>query len=239
MLAAIALSLLSIFSLAKRWGVSLPQFLNITVVNDAVGGESARSYSDEGRFTTLAAQMKKGDFVIIEFGHNDAHANPDNGKQDAVGDGYNITAIVTTANGSSILIHSFAFYIENFIDAVVAKGKPQALYLDSLKRWELGGIPIISSSTPDNIPDANGIISLDGGRFQTYAASIGTRKGIAYVDHYSYTAQAYNKLGQGIVSTYYPIDHLHTSPLRLSSEDYFAEQTVVCNAEKNTYVTWS
>lgn len=63
-----------------------------------------------------------------------------------------------------------------------------------------------------------GIISLNGGRFQTYAASIGTRKSIAYVDHYSYTAQAYNKLGQGIVSTYYPIDHLHTSPVSLKFE---------------------
>lgn len=80
------------------WGVFLPQFLTIPVVNNAVGGESARSYSDQGLFTNLINSAQKGDYVIIEFGHNDGSAGAiDNGKQDAVGDGYNITSIVTTS----------------------------------------------------------------------------------------------------------------------------------------------
>jgi rhamnogalacturonan acetylesterase len=80
------------------WGVYLAQHLTIPVVNNAVGGESSRSYSEHGRFTTLVNAAKKGDFVIIEFGHNDASAGAiDNGKQSAVGDGYDITATVTTA----------------------------------------------------------------------------------------------------------------------------------------------
>src|SRR4051812_34336886 len=54
------------------WGVYLPYSLKgITVVNSAIAGRSARSYWDEGRFTTLANSVVSGDFVIIEFGHND------------------------------------------------------------------------------------------------------------------------------------------------------------------------
>lgn len=117
----------------------------------------------------------------------------DNGKQDAVGDGYNITSTVTAANGTQILIHSFAYYIENAVNSIKAKG----------------GIPISSSQTPDNIWSGSAIAA--GGRFVTYARSVGTDTGIAYVDHYGYTAQAYNQLGQAAVTKFYPIDHLHTS----------------------------
>lgn len=147
------------------------------------------------RFTTLVNSVQKGDFAIIEFGHNDGTAGSvDNGKQDAVGDGYDITSTVTNASGQQILIHSFAYYIENAINPIKAKG----------------GIPIISSVTPDNIW-SNGKIS-GGGRFVTYAQSIGRNESIIFVDHNAYTAQAYNVLGETTVDTFYPNDHLHTSP---------------------------
>lgn len=80
------------------WGVPLTQYLSVSIVNDAVAGESARSYSEQDLFTNLVSSVKSGDYVIIEFGHNDASAGSvDNGKQDAVGDGYNITSTVTTS----------------------------------------------------------------------------------------------------------------------------------------------
>ncbi|KAH0591041.1 hypothetical protein H2248_001150 [Termitomyces sp. 'cryptogamus'] len=181
-------------SSTQGWGVPLTQYLDISVVNDAVAGESARSYSEQGLFTNLVNSIKSGDYVIIEFGHNDASAGAiDNGKQDAVGDGYNITSTVTTSNGTQILIHSFAYYIENAIMAIEAKGAN----------------PIISSLTPDNIW-TNGAIAA-GGRFVSYAQSIGTRRNITYVDHYAYVAQAYDALGQTQTTTFYPIDHLHTN----------------------------
>lgn len=67
-------------------------------MNNAIGGESARSFDAEGHFTALVNSAQKGDYVIIEFGHNDGSAGAvDNGKQDAVGDGYNITSTVTTS----------------------------------------------------------------------------------------------------------------------------------------------
>ncbi|KAJ7040448.1 rhamnogalacturonan acetylesterase [Mycena alexandri] len=178
----------------QGWGVLFPQFLTIPVVNAAVGGESARSYSDQGLFTKLISSVKKGDFVIIEFGHNDGTSGAvDNGQQDAVGDGFGITQNVTAANGSSILIHSFAFYIENAVNAIKAKG----------------GVPIISSQTPDNIWSGSTIAPC--GRFCTYAQTVGVDTSIVLVDHFSYVAQAYDNLGQTTTTTFYPIDHLHTN----------------------------
>ncbi|KAF7303302.1 Rhamnogalacturonan acetylesterase [Mycena kentingensis (nom. inval.)] len=183
----------------QGWGVPFASFVNIPVVNDGVAGTSARSYSDQGRFNTIVNLVRPGDFVIIEFGHNDAAANPDNGKQDAVGDGYNITSTVTAANGTQILIHSFHFYIENAVNAIKAKG----------------AIPIIASLTPDNIwTNATTPVIAAGGRFVTYAHTVSVDTSIVYVDHFSYVAQNYNKLGKSFVSANYytTADHLHTLP---------------------------
>ncbi|KAF8973508.1 SGNH hydrolase [Flammula alnicola] len=81
------------------WGQYLGQYLTLPVVNLAIAGRSARSYSDEGRFTTLIDTVKSGDFVIIEFGHNDGTSGAvDNGRQDAVGSDLTTTATVTTSN---------------------------------------------------------------------------------------------------------------------------------------------
>ncbi|KAF7303301.1 Rhamnogalacturonan acetylesterase [Mycena kentingensis (nom. inval.)] len=184
----------------QGWGVPVASFFNIPVKNNAVGGTSARSYSDQGRFTTIVNSVRAGDFVMIEFGHNDVHASPDNGKQDAVGDGYNITAVVTDAAGHQILIHSFAWYVENAVNALKAKG----------------AVPIISSLTPDNLWSTTNppIIGPDGGRFVQYAKSVSVDTNITYVNHYAYTAQAYNALGMAFVSSnfYSTADHLHTLP---------------------------
>jgi rhamnogalacturonan acetylesterase len=82
----------------EGWGQFLGQFLSTPVVNDAIAGRSARSYTDEGRFNILINTVKSGDFVIIEFGHNDGMSGTiDNGRQDAFGDGYNTTATVINA----------------------------------------------------------------------------------------------------------------------------------------------
>ena len=62
--------------------------LSIPVVNQAIGGRSARSFTREKRFDAIANALKPGDFVVIEFGHNDGGslAN-DNGRSDCPGSG--------------------------------------------------------------------------------------------------------------------------------------------------------
>lgn len=69
------------------WGEYIKYSLSIPVVNDAMAGRSARSYTREGRFETITNTVKSGDWVIIEFGHNDGTSSPDNGRSDCPGTG--------------------------------------------------------------------------------------------------------------------------------------------------------
>lgn len=56
------------------WGQELPQFLRsgLTVRNHAASGRSSKSYIAEGRWDKVMAELKAGDFVIVQFGHNDS-----------------------------------------------------------------------------------------------------------------------------------------------------------------------
>ena len=59
-----------------------------TVSNRAIAGRSARSFSREGRFDAVAKEVKAGDWVVIEFGHNDGGSlSTDNGRSDCFGAG--------------------------------------------------------------------------------------------------------------------------------------------------------
>ena len=57
----------------RGWGQMLPSFLteDIIVENHAMNGRSSKSFIDEGRWDTVLARLKKSDYVIIQFGHND------------------------------------------------------------------------------------------------------------------------------------------------------------------------
>jgi len=57
----------------KGWGQVFPLYLvdGIHVENHAVNGRSTKSFRDEGKWAVLLDKMQPGDYVIIEFGHND------------------------------------------------------------------------------------------------------------------------------------------------------------------------
>lgn len=55
------------------WGMVLQEFFNdnVKVHNHAVNGRSSKSFMTEGRWKAVMDSLKKGDYVIIQFGHND------------------------------------------------------------------------------------------------------------------------------------------------------------------------
>jgi lysophospholipase L1-like esterase len=56
------------------WGQLLINFFNaanISITNNAIGGRSSRSFMEEGRWTTVRNALVAGDYVFIQFGHND------------------------------------------------------------------------------------------------------------------------------------------------------------------------
>ncbi|AKC86701.1 GDSL-type esterase/lipase family protein [Pseudoxanthomonas suwonensis] len=57
------------------WGQHLQGFLDpaqFEVRNHAAGGRSARSFVEEGRLEPIARELRKGDVLLVQFGHNDA-----------------------------------------------------------------------------------------------------------------------------------------------------------------------
>ena len=63
----------------RGWGQMLGEMLhgNIRVDNQAVNGRSSKSFIDEGRWDKVLETLTSGDYVIIQFGHNDEKTNPD------------------------------------------------------------------------------------------------------------------------------------------------------------------
>lgn len=61
------------------WGQVLKYFFNsdIQIVNHAIGGRSSRSFREQGRWKTVLNALKPGDFVFIQFGHNDRDTKPE------------------------------------------------------------------------------------------------------------------------------------------------------------------
>ncbi|WP_328441280.1 rhamnogalacturonan acetylesterase [Streptomyces sp. NBC_00444] len=59
------------------WGMALPFFLHKDrpVSNHAVNGRSSKSFVDEGRLDVVLGQIRAGDFLLIQFAHNDEKAD--------------------------------------------------------------------------------------------------------------------------------------------------------------------
>lgn len=61
------------------WGDSLEALLvpSATVKNHGASGRSSKSFWDEGRFESVADELDSGDYLLIQFGHNDAKPEPE------------------------------------------------------------------------------------------------------------------------------------------------------------------
>ena len=61
----------------RGWGQLLPEFMlpTLSIINHAANGRSTLRFLNEGRWQLLITELKAGDYVLIQFGHND-------GKQD-------------------------------------------------------------------------------------------------------------------------------------------------------------
>tara|TARA_R110002003_G_scaffold121_29_gene10901 strand:+ start:12523 stop:13248 length:726 start_codon:yes stop_codon:yes gene_type:complete len=179
------------------WGVFFPYSVSLTVVNKAIGGRSARSYTREGRFKEIIDLVKANDIVIIEFGHNDGGSlSTDNGRSDCPGAGSETCQ--TTYDGVAETVHTFPWYLTEAGKAIIAKG----------------GKVIMSSQTPNNPWESGSFVYTDGGRFVGYARDVATALGsnAMFVDHGAYTANYFKSIGKAATDALFPQDHTHTSP---------------------------
>jgi rhamnogalacturonan acetylesterase len=161
-------------------------------VNNAIAGRSARSFTNEGRFASLANSIKSGDIVVIEFGHNDGGSltTTDNGRTDCYGAGNEVCTSVTGAT-----VYTYPKYLTDATNLILSKG----------------GKVILSSPTPNN-PWEGGSFSYSTPRFTTYAKSVETALGVGFEDHGQYVAKIFKAKGASTVNSYFPKEHTHTSP---------------------------
>ncbi|KAJ5297238.1 uncharacterized protein N7443_008131 [Penicillium atrosanguineum] len=176
------------------WGEYVAPYTTSTVSNQAVAGRSARSYTREGRFNTIAEEVQSGDWVIIEFGHNDGGSlsTSDNGRTDCSGTGSETCS--TVYDGVSETVLTFPAYLANAANMFTAKGANV----------------LISSQTPNN-PWETGAFTYTPSRFVAYAKLAAKAAGVSYVDHGAYVANIFETLGADVVNGYFPLDHTHTS----------------------------
>ncbi|KAF8750534.1 GDSL-like Lipase/Acylhydrolase family [Rhizoctonia solani] len=179
----------------QRLGSKNPQYLqDITVVNKAVSGRSARSYWREGKWTAVQNSLKSGDFVIIEFGHNDG-GSPSTSDRASVGGEGSDTQTVTLSDGTVETVYTWPTYVGWMIDGAKSKG----------------ATPIVSGQTPNNPYENSATIINSPPRFVGYAKNIATKKGVPYVDHFASSISLYTKLGKSVTESYFPQDHTHTN----------------------------
>jgi lysophospholipase L1-like esterase len=106
------------------WGEYFDDYFDptkINVVNRAVGGTTSRTYRREGYWDRVLAMMKPGDFVMMQFGHND-NGNPATGKTSIKGVGDQTIDVENPTNHEHEIVHTFGWYIEQYVKDARAKG---------------------------------------------------------------------------------------------------------------------
>ncbi|KAI0880900.1 carbohydrate esterase family 12 protein [Annulohypoxylon maeteangense] len=183
----------------EGWGEYLKYSFgsDYVVRNAAIGGRSARSYTREGRFQAVADIVKPGDWVVIEFGHNDGGSlSTDNGRTDCPGDG--AQTCQTTYNGVAETVLTYPAYYKNAANLFLGKGAKV----------------ILNSPTPNNICESGTCVD-DVSRFDTYAKQAAidlASPNVYHVPHKQYAVQVMKNLGPTTVTANYPNDHTHTGP---------------------------
>ena len=89
------------------WGQMLPAFFGpgVAIANEAESGESLRSFISERRFEKILSTLKRGDFLMIQFAHNDQKLGTPEATDFKENLQHSIEA-VRTAGASTILVTS-------------------------------------------------------------------------------------------------------------------------------------
>ena len=179
------------------WGERLKPFFDtnkINVVNQAIGGRSVRTFFTEGRWQHVADTLKAGDFVIIQFGHNDQGrigdpANKHRADGPGIGDE---TAPDTMPDGSTEQVHTFGWYMTKY--ATDAKAR--------------GATVIICSPIPHKQHWKNG---RDFEALAGWDKQVAEKTGARFLDLTMVITDAYKKIGAEKVETFFADKGTHTT----------------------------
>jgi lysophospholipase L1-like esterase len=184
------------------WGSQAATVFNdkkITPVNCAKAGRSTRTYLEEGRWDQVCNSLQKGDFVLIQFGHNDI-GDIDRGKARGTiataSDTSHVYRVRTDSLVRNEVVYSFGWYLKKFIGDVREKG----------------ATPILLSLTPRN-EWPGGKIERRNSTYGQWYRQVAKETGVELVDVHNITADFLDSIGQEAARAYYNHDHTHTSLL--------------------------
>ena len=184
----------------------------ITLVNAARAGRSTRSFIREGLWEKVYNSLQPGDFVTIQFGHNDICPITDQKARGVIPGTRDTLHVYKLDNGTYEVVYSFGWYLKKMIDDCREKG----------------ATPILVSLTPRNEWPGGKIERRDGSYGKWYLEVV-EETGVEFIDMHNISADFLDKKfavkGQGAISkeqeakikekagVYFKKDHTHASKL--------------------------
>jgi rhamnogalacturonan acetylesterase len=190
----------------QGWGTAIPTLFDLTkvnVVNSALGGRSSRTFLTEGLWDKVKDRLKPGDFVLMQFGHNDGGSTKTSYRASVKGIGDETQEIVNPKTNQRETVHSYGWYLDRYVTDAKAKGAS----------------PIVLSPIPRNIWKGDKV-ARSTTDYGLWAKQIAAKENVPFIDLNGIIADRYDALGPVKVLVYFPGDHTHTSPdgARLNAE---------------------
>jgi len=182
------------------WGDPFVTYFDATkvnVLNRARGGRSSRTFITEGLWDKVLGEMKKGNFVLIQFGHNDDGAINDasRARGSLPGLGEETQEIDNLLTKQHEVVHTFGWYMRKMVADTKAKG----------------ATPIVLSLTVRNIWK-DGRVERGPGKYGEWSAEIAKSLNVLFIDVTKLIADRYEAMGEEKVKALFGPDHTHTSP---------------------------
>ena len=190
----------------QGWGVPFADYFDpakVNVSNQARGGRSSRTFLTEGLWDKLLADVKAGDFVLIQFGHNDAGAineeppgstRPLRARGTLPGLGDEAQDIVNAITKKPETVHTYGWYVRKMVADVKARG----------------ATPVLLSLTLRNIWK-DGRVERGSGRYREWTRTLAAQQEVAFVDLSRILADSYQTMGEAKVRELFGTDHTHTN----------------------------
>ena len=148
----------------------------VTLVNAARAGRSTRSFIREGLWDKVYNSLQPGDYVTIEFGHNDICPMDDQKARGVIKGSSDTCHVYHLANDTYELVYSFGWYLRKMIDDCREKE----------------ATPILVSLTPRNEWPGGKIERRDGSYGKWYREVV-EQTGVEFVDLHNISADFLDK----------------------------------------------
>ncbi len=163
----------------QGWGDPVAQYFDpteIRVMNRGRGGRSNRTFLTEKLWDAVLSEIKPGDFVVMQFGHNDGGPMDSGRARASIHDNSDDTKEVTIQEtGVKETVHSYGWYLRRYIT-------------DAQKK---GATPIVLSPVPRNSWGADGTVNRAAGDYGKWAMEAAKQTGAVFINFNEIIAKRY------------------------------------------------